>query len=287
MISRRRTLSLLGAAGLAGAGLSFASRGAGAPVAPRAPMPGWPNVGAETAEFESEGVMLRGGFHAPLEGAPRAGLVLIHGAGAEPRMTGLGGIYGSQGYAVLTYDKRGAGESGGVYEGADNVGAANLRLLAADAAAAMAWASRHPALQGRPIGFAGFSQAGWIVPLAIAQGGRSDFVVMWSGPVCKVTEAMAFEARGGNPDPALAAYIEKVRTEGDVDSEALLRTLTVPGLWIWGGRDDIVPVDISRERLMRLIGEGHAFEHMTLPDSGHRLMEQEVAPTLAWLEAAV
>ena len=43
-------------------------------------------------------------------------------------------------------------------------------------------------MKGIPVGFAGISQAGWIAPLAAERSGLARFLVLWSGPVCRVSE---------------------------------------------------------------------------------------------------
>jgi pimeloyl-ACP methyl ester carboxylesterase len=45
--------------------------------------------------------------------------------------------------------------------------------------------------------------------------------------------------------------------------------LSVAGLWIFGGEDTSVPVDLSIARLEELIRQGHRFEYELFPDHGH------------------
>lgn len=80
----------------------------------------------------------------------------------EPRR-----CFAADGFAVLTYDKRGVGESGGVYEAHYNTSPENLSLLAGDASAALEWLLDRRERRGRKSGFWGISQAGWIIPLAL------------------------------------------------------------------------------------------------------------------------
>lgn len=78
-------------------------------------------------------------------------------------MLWLAHLFASEGIAVLAYDKRGAGKSGGQFVGGlSAASAANLDLLARDAAAAAATVDQHPRLRGTPVGYVGFSQGGWI-----------------------------------------------------------------------------------------------------------------------------
>src|SRR5262245_40886489 len=120
-MSRRHALALLG-----GAGAGLVAGCQSAPVTL--------NAGVEAASFKSrDGAMIAGDIHLPA-GRPTAGVVLVHGSGPEPRMTGFGNVLAGDGFAVLTYDKRGVGKSGGTYEGTYNISRDNLHLLADDAA---------------------------------------------------------------------------------------------------------------------------------------------------------
>ena len=142
----------------------------------------------QEVEFESHGARLAGSIVLPQDSKIRAAVVFIHGSGKQARNLELARQFASEGIAALVYDKRGAGKSGGEYEANQNVSEKNISLLADDAAAALAALARHPALKGIPVGFGGISQAGWIAPIAAERSPDAKFLVLWSGPVCKVSE---------------------------------------------------------------------------------------------------
>ena len=105
---------------------------------------------------------MKGTVFAP-EGFPAlAAVVLVHGAGQEHRNPGFARAFAERGIAVLTYDKRGVGQSGGVYAGQElgtnNVSRLNLELLSLDAAAALRALGREKPLHGVRLGFGGVSQ---------------------------------------------------------------------------------------------------------------------------------
>jgi pimeloyl-ACP methyl ester carboxylesterase len=244
---------------------------------------------SESVRFPSRDATLAGDIHLPA-GEPIGGLVLVHGSGREPRMTDLARIFASDGFAVLTYDKRGVGESGGDFEQTYNISWDNLHLLAADADAAVATLAAHPALDGKPIGLFGISQAGWIIPIAAAGDRRVRFIALWSGPVCRVSdeleasiasaeraqaEAQSAAAAGQELPPieAIRGYMLQIRADGtDVDPRALLRVLDIPGLWVFGGKDDIIPTELSIQLLDELIAEGYPnFERQVVPEAGHAM----------------
>lgn len=148
------------------------------------------------------------------------------------------------------YGKRGAGESGGEHESAQSVSGGNMTLLAKDAAAALQLLSRHPALEDDAIGLTGISQAGWLVALAAEHSGLAQFLVMWSAPVCKVSEEDICSKHTDDADgDVIPSYEDALNARSepyvwpdflgrDTDPGESLAKLEIPGLWIFGARDD-------------------------------------------------
>ena len=57
----------------------------------------------------------------------------------------------------------------------------------------------------------------------------------------------------------------------DVDPLKLLTTVSIPGLWLFGGRDPYLPVELSTQRLQALINQGRSnFEYRVFPEEGCR-----------------
>ncbi|RYY17018.1 MAG: alpha/beta hydrolase [Cytophagaceae bacterium] len=228
-----------------------------------------------------------------------AAVVLVHGSGQEPRQLGLAGQLAARGIAVLTYDKRGVGASGGVYVGPEvgtnNVAAANLRLLATDASAAlMALVARLPIRHG-PVGLLGGSQAGWVIPLAAQQNPAVHFLVLFSGPVVTVREQLRFQFYTAGDVHFWQTHTQADAREhlrhdpdryafADTDARALLARLTIPGLWLFGGQDIQVPVHESMANLDTLRAQGKAYQYQLFPALGHNTAFADSAKPL---EAAV
>ncbi|MDR2921209.1 MAG: lysophospholipase [Tannerella sp.] len=140
-----------------------------------------PDVTVEDIRFESEGVTLAGTIYTPRHSD--AAVVLVHGSDQTPRMGEFASLLAENGISVFTYDKRGVGESGGVYAGPEvgtnNIDPANLTLLGEDASAAVnVLYQRNKSI---PVGLVGFSQAGWIIPIAANKNPLVDFMVLFSG----------------------------------------------------------------------------------------------------------
>ncbi len=144
------------------------------------------NLRVEEVEFASHGATLSGSIVFPEDQPMRAAVVFIHGSGKQTRNLGWAERFAKEGIVALVYDKRGAGNSGGDYEGEQSVSEKNIALLADDAISALKKLSSHPSLKGIPVGVAGISQAGWIGPLAAEKSNLAKFLVFGSGPVGKV-----------------------------------------------------------------------------------------------------
>ncbi len=157
----------------------------------------------------------------------------------------------------------GVGKSGGEYEGNQNVSEKNIVLLADDASAALTTLAAHRSLKGIPVGLSGISQAGWIAPVAAQTNSLVKFLVMWSGPVCKVSEEDIFsiytresDGKAAPPNDIAPPYEEALRSRKeiyiwpgflgrDTDSGDDLEKLSIPGLWILSDNDSSIPVDLS------------------------------------------
>jgi uncharacterized protein len=241
-----------------------------------------PNVTSEAIRFESAGVNLVGTIFRPQH--PLAQVVIVHGSGQEKRMSGFAALLARNGIATLTYDKRGVGESGGVYAGPEvgtnNVDAANLALLAADASAAIGALSAHLPTEHGPVGLLGYSQAGWIIPMAAETNPAVKFVVLFSGPVATTREQLRFQFfTQGNAafwDTHTEAEARKHLHEDpdryrfvDTDPRDALAKLSIRGLWLFGGKDVQAPVQLSIERLDALAAQGKPYEHLLYPTLGH------------------
>lgn len=132
--------------------------------------------------FSSGDLTLRGKLVLPVGTGPFPAVVLVHGSEAdsavdhyfEPYM------YAANGIASLVFDKRGTGESGGEY-------VQNFRVLAGDVVAAVRWLRTQQTVDGARIHLAGFSQGGWIAPLAAQQDGGIRSLLIGYGPMVPVT----------------------------------------------------------------------------------------------------
>lgn len=60
------------------------------------------------------------------------------------------------------------------------------------------------------------------------------------------------------------------------DPEPVLKTLTQPGLWVWGEVDKSIPALLSAEHLHSLIEAGQAnFSYIIFPNADHNLSQSQ------------
>lgn len=252
---------------------------------------------AEDVAFVSRGVALAGTLVLPVDTDIHAAVVFVHGSGRQTRNLRIAEKFAENGIAALVYDKRGAGASGGEYESEQSVSGANIALLADDAASALSALSRHPALRDVPLGLTGISQAGWIVPLAAEKSARTDFLLLWSAPVCRVSEEDIYSKYTNDLDGAQVPSYEEAlnarKTEyvwpdflgRDTDPSESLAGIAAPGFWIFGQSDGSIPVDLSVRRLQALIVDGRAYDYVLVPGRGHNNMADTFAIAVDWIKA--
>ena len=160
-------------------------------------------------EFESESVTLSGTLVLPAAEDPHSVVVFVHGSGPQTRNLWIAEKFASPGVAAFVYDKRGVGKSGGEYESQQSVSEKNIHLLANDAVAAIEQLKRHSLVKHLPVGLVGISQAGWIAPVAAVNTDLVDYLVIWSGPVCKVSEEDIYSKYTTDKDTAkVPSYLE-------------------------------------------------------------------------------
>ncbi|HCM33877.1 alpha/beta hydrolase [Chryseobacterium sp.] len=236
----------------------------------------------QDVKFESQNVTLAGSILEPKK--PVAAVVIVHGSDPVKREMEFAKRLAKEGIAVFTYDKRGVGESGGVYVGpsvgTNNIDPANLTLLAQDANAAAATFQTYLKDKKIPIGLVGFSQAGWIIPMAASKNPQIDFMALFSGPTITTLEQLRFQFyTNGNKNfwenHTEADAIEHTKNDPDkyqfvaTDPKTYLNTLSIPGLWLFGEKDIQIPVKLCIEQLNTLKAQGKPFEYASFPQLGH------------------
>jgi len=178
---------------------------------------------------------------------------------------------------VLAYDKRGIGQSGGIFPGEAASNAA-IERLARDAEAAVRFLAAQPELDPDHIGLWGASQAGWIIPLAASRS-PAAFAVIGVGPTVTVGEEGFYSNLTNDGDGAgLTAAQAEARlgetTPSGFDPVPAIRSLRIPVLWLYGAEDRSIPPRRSATINERLRAEtGADFTTIVFPRAGHSLLE--------------
>ncbi len=236
----------------------------------------------QDVKFKSQGVTLAGSILTPKK--TFAAVVIVHGSDPVKREMEFAKRLAKEGIAVLTYDKRGVGESGGVYVGpsvgTNNIDSTNLNLLSQDASAAVSTFRTYLKDKKTLIGLVGFSQAGWIIPIAASKNPQIEFMALFSCPTITTLEQLRFQFYT-NGDIKFWEYhteadaLEHTKNDLDryqfaaTDPKVSLNTLSIPGLWLFGEKDIQIPVKLCIEQLNTLKVQGKPFEYTLFSKLGH------------------
>jgi uncharacterized protein len=126
-------------------------------------------------EFHNQGVKLVGSLLLPRSEVPVPAVVFVHGAGPQTRepYREVGGYFASRGIAALIYDKRGTGQSGGVYESDEP-----YENLVNDALSAVAFLKQRREIAASQIGIWGLSQGAYISAAAASRSEVIRFIIV-------------------------------------------------------------------------------------------------------------
>jgi hypothetical protein len=161
------------------------------PQDPVAPYP----YQAEEVTFSNEGagITLGGTLTYPESDDSLTAVILISGSGAQNRNEEVMGHrpflvladhLSRAGIAVLRYDDRGVGESGGDPQTATSAD------YATDVEAAIAYLNSQQLVKIHHIGLIGHSEGGIIAPMVAEKNTDVDFIVMMAGPGCRGDEIL-------------------------------------------------------------------------------------------------
>jgi len=149
-------------------------------------------IDAVPISFVSGVTRLEGYLYRPHSGRGRLPLVaLAHGSEASDRYS-FGPIplaLAAQGFAVLAYDKRGTGVSGGDWA------ASGLEDYADDLVAGIRAMTRRPDVDSARVGVLGFSEGGWVAPLAASRSAAIKSIAVVNGGARTKGDAYVFKVR--------------------------------------------------------------------------------------------
>jgi dienelactone hydrolase len=242
----------------------------------------------EELRIPSGDAKLAATLYLPPGAGPYPAVVAVHGSGRETRdgswNQAMTRIFLGEGVAVLLYDKRGVGQSGGDYVPGpyvhDNTSPENIERLASDARAAAAMLAARPDIDRKRVGLFGISQAGWIMPLAAAKSQNIHFIIDVSGPAVPTSlEAIHSDLLNDGERPSehsleeVDAIVQRAPRVG-FDSAPSIASLDISVLFLYGMLDTSIPVPECLRVLDALQKQRkHDFQIATFPNAGHSLLE--------------
>lgn len=251
-------------------------------------------------EFHNETVKLAGCLLLPRIEAPAPAVVFVHGAGHNTResLREAGEFFASNGFAVLIYDKRGTGDSSGVYESMEP-----YENLVDDALAAVDLLMQRPEVAQPQIGLWGLSQGAYISAAAASRTNDIKFVITAGASVTDgsffyycdnlfrkhgLSDTLRDLAAKGHlvtwdlnetlqDGLSLSSFVPRSYPPPDQYLHPVWRHVTQPVLAMWGELDQNVPVGES------VVGMKNSLAHanndrwtmIILPKANHDLGRSE------------
>ena len=231
-------------------------------------------------KFTCEGAMQSGTVYLPTSPGQHPAAVWVHGKGpamhlafAAPVVTGLV----RAGVAVLSYDKRGVGQSQGVCCPGDHQ---HFNLLAADAVGAVNALRTLSGVDPRRVGLVGEGQAAWVSAVAAARSPSISFLAIADGPTVSNGEALLYrlltgEEGGGGGVLSQRAIEYRLKQIGRIGFDPLpfLRQVSIPSLWLYGLKDKSIPVDDCIGILKQLRLDGERITIRSFPNASRGLLD--------------
>lgn len=246
-------------------------------------------------EIRNGSILLKGNLFLPDTKAPYPAVVLAHASEDNDRYSfdALPHILSAIGIAVIVYDKRGTGESNGSWQDS------GLQELSDDLLAAVHLLKKRKDINGQKIGIIGFSEGGWVAPLAAKRDSSISFIVSISGGVLKKSETFlykykqqfeeqglsgqAFEQAMAEKRAIISESEERVRTGNkptgfdlriSYDPTADWNSFQNPVLYLGGSYDVLEPAEESAARLKHLLSRNRNrdFTIKLFPQTNHAML---------------
>lgn len=257
----------------------------------------------QDVEIRSADLVLHGTVWLPPDDGRHAAIVIAQGSeeGDRNGIDPIPQVFAAAGYAVLSYDKRGVGDSTGDWQ------SAGIEDLAADFLAAVELMARHPSVDARRIGYLGFSEGGWVVAEASRHRPPAVLIALSGGAGTKgesyiYKNRRVLEEQGlsgeelstalqSSVDEVEAAQMRSERGEGSgfdrrisYDPRSAWRTANFPVLWIGGAYDVLQDQEAAGAELDGLLQESGNSDHrvVLLPRANHALFVTTSPMPSAW-----
>ncbi|MEP7254575.1 MAG: alpha/beta fold hydrolase [Ferruginibacter sp.] len=148
---------------------------------------------SEDVVFSNGDAKLAGTLILPYGKGPFPAIVQVHGSGNQTRTEDFyrsrAYLFARNGIAVLIYDRRG--------KGIVDTAAKDRSQVADDAIAGVHFLQQHTAIKKNKVGIMGFSQGGYVGPLAASRSDDIAFVIAGSAPGITPDEQNDFDVENG------------------------------------------------------------------------------------------
>ena len=249
-----------------------------------------PFASTEHGYFQSGDIRLYYAFDLP-EGVERPPLmVLSHGSGLVT--TAANAKYArplvQRGFAVFRFDKRGVGKSGGEYSKDFD----HMTVLAGDMVAAVDFIKGDPRIDPSRIGLMGQSQAGWVIPETAVRSPEVSFIILTSGPTVTGQQANYWDQIADDESLSIseleAIFDEFDASDGNLNQRSNLEQLQVPGLWLYGEEDRIIPAGPSASIIEEVVTRlAKPFMVVIFPGAGHSIEAHYWPELFAWYDQEI
>ena len=196
------------------------------------------------------------------------------------------------GFAVVRYDKRGVGDSGGSLLNLSTANSATVvPQLAADMEAVLRAARSDERIDGQRLGLFGASQAAWYMPVVASMISEVRFVITLTGGVMPVGPKNHWEflVFVEDRDPFSEGTVALWRTyDGPLgfDQRPLVRAFDAPMLYLFGEADRGVPFGLMMEEIGPLKTAGADLTVRSWANGTHLLDGIDFWPEVrSWLDA--
>ncbi|MEK6153837.1 alpha/beta fold hydrolase [Flavobacteriaceae bacterium 3-367] len=213
-------------------------------------------------------------------------VIIVHGSGRRGNWTTYRPLisrFSQQGMAVVFFDKRGTGASGGRFLKVTTETSKDVfDTLSDDVVAVAQWTKRQAGIDTTRIGVLGFSQGGWIAPLVACKSELIKFSIMISGPIYSLGHETLFsklagDARGKEPVDweEINTKLRAFNADRGFDSEEYVTQLAIPSLWLFGEKDTSMPVTFSKQNLDTILARApeRPFKYIVYPNANHSLYD--------------
>jgi len=198
------------------------------------------------------------------------------------------------GFAVMRYDKRGVGASGGELV---NVWTPNsnetIPLLASDMEAVLRELLADSRIDRERIGLVGASQATWYMPVVAEATPEVGFMVVITGPVLPVgfqnryEELTRFEGLSQEEAELQLGLLSDYEGPLGFNPIPILEDLDIPMLYLLGGEDPASPRQANIVATEELKADGADVEYVVYAEGTHLLPDVEFwSDVAAWLNAS-